>query len=61
VVTHHDDEPLTLVGHLDLDRLSRAVPPVRLDRARASLAHGQAHLVKQRFVHATAPRDRGGD
>ena len=61
MVTDHDDEPLALVGHLDLDRLSRAVPPVRLDRARASLAYSQAHLVKQLFVHAAAPRYRGGD
>src|SRR5271166_1967815 len=61
MITHHHHEPLILVGHLDLDRLSRAVPPVRLDRARASLAHGQAHLVKQRFVHTATPRYRGGD
>src|SRR6266851_8513244 len=61
VVTHHDDEPLALVRHLDLDRLGRAVPLVRLDRARARLAHGQAHLVEQRFVHATTPRYRGRD
>src|SRR5690349_16177628 len=61
LVADHDDEPLSLVGHLDLDRLGRAVPPVRLDRARASLAHGQAHLVEQRFVHSAPPRYRGGD
>src|ERR1700749_1732138 len=61
LVAHHDDEPLPLVGHLDLDRLGRAVPPVRLDRARACLAHGQAHLVEQRFVHPAPPRYRGGD
>jgi hypothetical protein len=37
------------------------VPPVCLDRTGAGLADGEAHLVKQRFVHAAAPRDRGGD
>ena len=56
---HH--EPLVGVGHLDPDRFGRAVPPVRFDRARAGLAHREAHLIKQGLVHPAAPRHRGGD
>jgi hypothetical protein len=61
MIAHHDHEPLALIGHLDPDGLGRAVPLVCLDRARTGLAYGQAHLIKQRFVHAAAPRDRGSD
>src|SRR6185437_5008490 len=61
LVAHDDHEPLPLVGHLDPDRLGRAVPPVRLNRTRACLAHGKPHLVEQRFVHPAPPRYRGGN
>jgi hypothetical protein len=34
---------------------------VRFDRAGAGFAHGKAHFVKQRLVHAAAAGYRGGD
>jgi len=61
VIAHRHHEPLVLVGHFDPDRLGRAVSPVGFDRARARFADGKADLIEQRFVHAAAPRHRGGD
>ena len=46
---------------VDPDRRGRAVRPMRLYRERARLAHREADLVEERFLHTAAPRDRGGD
>src|SRR6201985_3291186 len=40
LVAHHDDEPLPLVGHLDLDRLGRAVAAAGARRPAGRRAHG---------------------
>jgi hypothetical protein len=46
-VGHHYLKLLAIVGERDPDGLLWAVPQVRFDRARASLAHGEANLIKQ--------------
>jgi hypothetical protein len=60
-VGHHHLEPLTVVRERDPDGLFRAVFLVRFDRARARLAYREAHLIKQRLIHAAPARDRGSD
>jgi hypothetical protein len=46
-VGHYYLKPLAIIGKRHPDGLTRAVPQVRFNRTRASLADGEAYFIEQ--------------
>lgn len=61
LVADLDGEHLLLLGQHDPDRRGQPVAAMESDGARAGLAHGEANLVEDGFLHARPPRHGGRD